>query len=149
MTVEEVAEESFATWLDTVVSGFMTPDADGIPSHESFPREVLEEVVGDMARAPQLHRYLARRGGRPAGAASVHFHDNIARLSGSSTLPAHRRRGVQAGLLAHRLSNALRAGCDVAVVTTQPGSTSQRNVQRKGFELLYARAVFVLDPPGG
>jgi hypothetical protein len=35
------------------------------------------------------------------------------------------------------------AGCDVAVVTTQPGSKSQQNVQRRGFDLLYARAVLV------
>jgi hypothetical protein len=33
------------------------------------------------------------------------------------------------------------AGCDVAVVTTAPGSKSQENVQRRGFDLLYTRAV--------
>jgi hypothetical protein len=38
------------------------------------------------------------------------------------------------------------AGCDLAVVTTQPGSTSQRNVQRSGFDLLYTRAVLVKQP---
>ena len=36
-----------------------------------------------------------------------------------------------------------RAGCDVAVVSTQPGSKSQENLQRQGFELLYTRAVLV------
>jgi len=36
-----------------------------------------------------------------------------------------------------------RSGCDVAVVTTQPGSKSQENLQRQGFELLYTRAVLV------
>jgi hypothetical protein len=29
------------------------------------------------------------------------------------------------------------------VVTTQPGSKSQENVQRLGFELLYTRAILV------
>jgi hypothetical protein len=28
-------------------------------------------------------------------------------------------------------------------VTTEPGSKSQQNVQRQGFELLYSRAVLV------
>jgi hypothetical protein len=40
-----------------------------------------------------------------------------------------------------RLAEARAAGCDLAVVTTRPGSPSQRNVQRAGFHLLYARAV--------
>jgi hypothetical protein len=31
----------------------------------------------------------------------------------------------------------------IAVVTTQPGSKSQQNVQRQGFDLLYTRAVLV------
>jgi hypothetical protein len=28
-------------------------------------------------------------------------------------------------------------------VTTEPGSPSQENVQRQGFELLYARAILI------
>jgi len=31
-------------------------------------------------------------------------------------------------------------------VTTQPGSKSQQNVQLAGFELVYSRAVLVLQP---
>ena len=38
------------------------------------------------------------------------------------------------------------AGCDVAVIVTQPGSTSQQNAQRRGFGLLYTRAVLVKQP---
>lgn len=44
-----------------------------------------------------------------------------------------------------RLAEARDEGCDLAVVTTQPGSKSQENVQRLGFELLYTRAVLVRD----
>jgi hypothetical protein len=39
--------------------------------------------------------------------------------------------------------DAAAAGCDIAVVTTQPGSRSQQNVQRRGFDLLYTRIVLV------
>jgi hypothetical protein len=59
---------------------------------------------------------------------------------------AHRRRGVQTALLSARLAGAAAAGCDIAVVTTQPGSKSQQNVQRRGFDLLYTRAVLVKQP---
>lgn len=50
---------------------------------------------------------------------------------------------MQKALLARRLSDAQAAGCDLAVVTTAPGSRSQENVMRRGFELLYTRAVLV------
>lgn len=57
--------------------------------------------------------------------------------------PEFRRRGVQASLLGTRLASAAAAGRDFAVVTTGPGSKSQQNVQRLGFQLLYARAILV------
>jgi GNAT superfamily N-acetyltransferase len=72
--------------------------------------------------------------------------EGVAQLCGAATLPAHRRHGVQAALLGTRLAAAARAGCDLAVVTTLPGSKSQHNVQRRGFELLYTRAVLVHQP---
>jgi hypothetical protein len=53
---------------------------------------------------------------------------------------------VQTALLATRLADAAAAGCDIAVVTTAPGSQSQQNVQRRGFQLLYTRAILVKAP---
>jgi hypothetical protein len=50
---------------------------------------------------------------------------------------------VQTALLSARLADAAAAGCDVAVIITQPGSKSQQNAQRQGFDLLYTRAVLV------
>ena len=83
--------------------------------------------------------------GRTAGGASLFLHDQTAMLCGAATLPACRRRGVQSALLHERLAQARAAGCDLAVVTTQPGSKSQENVQRAGFELIYSRAVLVKE----
>ena len=70
----------------------------------------------------------------------------LAQLSGASTLPAYRRRGVQTALLGERLRWAASQGCDLAVVTTQPGSKSQQNAVRRGFDRLYTRAVLVKSP---
>ena len=67
--------------------------------------------------------------------------DGVAQLCGAATAPAHRRHGVQSALVTARLRDATDVGCDVAVVTTAPGSTSQKNVQRNGFHLLYTRAI--------
>jgi hypothetical protein len=51
-------------------------------------------------------------------------------------------------LLEHRLAAAAAAGCSLAVVTTQPGSKSQQNAQRRGFALLYARRALRAAPRG-
>jgi len=142
----EIAESGpaeFSEWLDAVVTGFAHPDHQGVPSDEEFPREVLERVMGDLASASGFSRYLARRGGEIAGGGSLRVGDGVAQLCGAATLPAHRRHGVQTALLLSRLDLAKSAGCDIAVVTTQPGSKSQENVQRQGFQLLYTRAVLV------
>ena len=145
--VAPAAPQEAPLWLDAVTEGFLTPDVfDGPPSHETIQREVLERVFGDILAARGFELYLARRGGVVAGGASFRIQDGVAQLSGAATLPAHRRRGVQSALLRHRLLEAVRRGCNVAVVTTQPGSKSQENVQKAGFALLYTRLVLVKEP---
>jgi N-acetylglutamate synthase-like GNAT family acetyltransferase len=88
----------------------------------------------------------ALRDGVLAGAGAIRLADGIAQFAGAATAPAHRRHGIQAALLAVRLADATAAGCDVAVITTQPGSRSQHNAQRHGFDLLYTRAILVRRP---
>jgi GNAT superfamily N-acetyltransferase len=144
--VTESTESERAAWLALMTLSFAAPDPQGVPSHESFPKDELERVMDDMAAAEGFSRYLATRAGEAAGGASHRLFEGIAQLCGAATLPQHRRHGVQTALLAVRLLVASRAGCDVAIVTTQPGSKSQENVQRRGFELLYTRAILVRDP---
>jgi GNAT superfamily N-acetyltransferase len=131
-----------AVYLDVVVDSFAHPDEEGVPSHEDFPREVIGRAVGDMEKAG-VTSYLAFRDGVAAGGGSMRMSEGVAQLTGAATAPVHRRHGVQTALLSVRLADAVRAGCDVAVVTTQPGSKSQQNVQRRGFHLLYTRAILV------
>nr|WP_110037497.1 GNAT family N-acetyltransferase [Nocardia neocaledoniensis] len=143
--VRRADEDGFDTWLDVVVDGFAHPDEDGLPAHEEFPREALAAVMRDMASHGDTRIYIAYRDGVPAGAANMRVADGIASLAGASTLVAHRRHGVQTALLSARLTEATADGCDLAVVTTQPGSKSQRNAQGRGFSLLYTRAVLVKE----
>jgi GNAT superfamily N-acetyltransferase len=135
--------DEMAAWIDVTVTGFATPDEDGVPSHEVYEREVIEPIIADVASADGFVFYLARCHGVPAGSAGMRLSEGIAQLCGAATLPSHRRRGVHSALLAARLADASDAGCDVAVVTALPGSKSHENAQRKGFELLYTRAILV------
>jgi ribosomal protein S18 acetylase RimI-like enzyme len=142
--VARAEPEDDAAWMEAVATGFLSPDTyDGPPAHESFPREAMEEILRDTLAAPSFERFVARRNGIVAGGASLRLHEGVAQLAGAATRPEHRRLGVQTALLRHRLHAAARRGCDVAVVTTAPGSKSAENVQRFGFSILYVRAVLV------
>jgi GNAT superfamily N-acetyltransferase len=140
--VRRSGDDEFEAWLDVVADGVAHPDTQGVPWHDVFPREVYLRAERDMAAAG-VQRYIALRDGVVAGGAGFRTAEGIAQLAGAATAPAHRRRGIQAALLSARLVDATAAGCDVAVITTQPGSKSQQNAQRQGFDLLYTRAVLV------
>jgi GNAT superfamily N-acetyltransferase len=138
--------DEFAAWLDVVAEGSVHPDTQGVPWHEEFPREVIIEAELDSAEAGAA-RYAALRDGVLAGGASMRLAaDGIAQLTGAARVPGHRRRGIQTALVSARLADAAAAGYEVAVIIVQPGSKSQQNAQRQGFDLLYTRAVLVRQP---
>ena len=138
------AGDDTRAWIETVADGFGQPDHfDGPPPTESFNRQTLVDVFTTSSGAPGMALYLARLDGAIAGGGAVRISAGLAQLSGAATLPAFRRRGVQSALLRARLLDAARQGCDLAVVTTEPASKSQENVQRAGFTLLYSRAVLI------
>ena len=134
--------EEFEAWLDIVLDGFAHPDSQEVAGPDELPREVIARAAQDFSAAGGI-RYIALRDGVIAGGARLRMAEGVAQLAGATTAPAHRRRGVQTALLSARLADAAAAGCDIAVVTTLPGSRSQQNVQRQGFDLLYARATLV------
>jgi ribosomal protein S18 acetylase RimI-like enzyme len=144
--IDRAGPDEVPAWRDTVITGFLTPDIfDGPPSHESFEREAIERAYGDMMSVVGFRLYLARRDGEIAAGGALRLWDGVAQLSGAATLPQHRRKGVQSALFRERLKDAAAQGCDVAVVTTQPGSKSQENAQRFDFGVLYVRAVLVRE----
>lgn len=97
---------------------------------------------------PGVTGFVAWSGSQAVGSAALAIREGVAALFSTSTHPEFRRHGVHAGLIAARLSYALAAGCDMAMVTTVPGSDSQRNMQRAGFEVLYTRPVLSLERLG-
>jgi ribosomal protein S18 acetylase RimI-like enzyme len=136
------ADADLERWIEITLDAFAQPDAGPLPTEE-HPRDELAAVFRDISRMSGVARYLAMVAGEAAAAASVRFDGSLAQLTGAATLAPFRRRGLQTALTARRLADAQRAGCDLAVVTTSPGSKSQENAQRHGFELLYARAILV------
>jgi GNAT superfamily N-acetyltransferase len=86
-------------------------------------------------------------GGEIAGVGGITILDGIALLSGASTQPKFRNQGVQNALIEARLRYAHEQGCELAVVSTAPGTVSQKNMQKIGFEILYARTKFTRQKP--
>ena len=143
--VRRSENDEFEAWLRVVADAAAQPDTEGLPWHEEFPRDIYELAQRDSFDAGVL-RYAATRDGTLAGGAELRITDGIAQFAGAATAPQHRRHGIQTALLNARLSAAEAASCDIAVILTQPGSKSEQNSQRRGFELLYTRAVLVKEP---
>jgi GNAT superfamily N-acetyltransferase len=140
--VRRARDDELDTWLEVLVEGFSNPDTQRHKQQEESARAVLMRAERDLVAAGAV-AYIATRDGVVAGGGLLRTAEGVAHFIGAATAPAHRRRGVQAAMLAARLADARTAGCDLAIVTTRPGSTSQHNVSRRGFDLLYTRANFV------
>lgn len=142
-TIAVSDDDELDAWVEVMVEGFASPDPRGVEAHESFPADALRRALSDVAR--EHLRFAGRREGTLAAGASLSIQGAVALLCGAATVPDHRCHGLQSALLAARLNVATEAGCELAVVTTRPGSTAQSNLQKRGFELLYARAALSLD----
>ena len=124
-----------ARWIATSVAGWSE----------------IPEVAGEIARAasqhPRMVSFLVERDGEPIATGSLAIHEGVALLAGASTIPARRGLGAQALLLAARLEEARRRGCELAMMVATPGSTSQRNAERRGFRVAYTRSKWRLHRP--
>jgi len=131
--IRRAAPDELDLWTMTVAQGFA----------ENYP--VTQEILSVMklfASTNNTECYLARIHGRIAGGATLAVRGRIAGLFGASTLLEYRNRGVQTALLQFRLNRAAEAGCELAMSLAQPGSHSQRNITRLGFQTLYTRVKF-------
>ena len=106
----------------------------------------LLDMLASMFGMEHASAFLAYVDGQPAGGGAVLIHRGVALLAGAATLPAYRNRGVHAALHHARLALARRSGCDLAAQGAHPGSTSQRNAERRGLRIAYTRAILVRDP---
>jgi GNAT superfamily N-acetyltransferase len=102
-------------------------------------REFVLEIGAISSAREQSLCFLAEVDGQ-AGAASVLFiHEGVALFGGSATVPDLRRRGLQSALLEQRMRYAFDQGCDLAMMVAEAGGNSQRNAERKGFQIAYTR----------
>lgn len=141
LVAREALPDEEAVWAETVSRGF-------VEAEESM--DMMRELSRTVFQHPHTKCFLVEIENDDGShtiiaCGSLNVHENLAGLGGASTLPEFRRRGSQTALLAHRLTYAGAHGCDLATVTTLPGSGSQRNVERWRFQVAYTRTKWLLE----
>ncbi len=83
--------------------------------------------------------FIAELDGRPIATGGFGIRRDVCILSGATTIPEARRRGAQNALLTARLNYGAASGCRLAIMCAHPGSQSQKNAQKNGFNIAYTR----------
>lgn len=136
VVVREAGPEDEEAWVRAISRGFAETDD---------MLELMESIARVSFRSRGAHRFVAEIDGTAVAGGSLGIRDRVAALAGAATLPEHRRRGAQNALYAYRLRFALEHGCEIAMVSTAPGSGSQRNAERRGFRVVYTRTKWQKD----
>lgn len=122
---------------DTIAAGFLEQNV----GEGEIPPDFRELFVVSF-RTEGSSAFAVTIDGEIAGAGGITILNGIAMLSGASTQLKYRGKGVQQALIQARLQFARELGCDIAVVSTAPGTVSQSNMQKMNFDILYARTKF-------
>lgn len=125
-----VTPEEMSDWTEVSASGWSES-----PDLAEFMRGIARVVV----RARGTVAFLAEVDGRAVATGALNIHEGVALLAGASTIPGARKLGAQRALLECRSRYAVEHGCDLLMMVTSPGSTSQRNGERQGFRIAYTR----------
>jgi GNAT superfamily N-acetyltransferase len=123
--IKEVPLSQLDEWATRVASGFGYPDA-----RDQFFQYVQANGVKAFAAYDQ---------GKVIAGAVIAMYGDFCDLGVTSTLPIYRGKGLQKKLLHARLNFAKKLGLAWAIVTTEPGTVSDANVQKIGFQCAYTR----------
>jgi GNAT superfamily N-acetyltransferase len=110
-----------------------------IPAAErAFWKGIVEAEYSD----PGWRCYVAEVDGQPASMGALHLRGGVGILAVDKTLAEYRGRGCQTALLRARLADAAAAGCELVTAQAEPGSVSQRNLERAGLRTAYTRVAW-------
>lgn len=133
-SISQATPEQADAWIRTTAQGF-----EGVETPSLFGRKIQASTF----HSDDAVCFLAWVDIEPAAGGAMVVHDKVTEFGGMSTRLPYRRRGLQMGLINTRLNVALEVGCDFAMILTSPGSQSQRNIERAGFQVAYTNALMV------
>ena len=136
ITTRPITPDEVDLWAATSAAGWAT-------EHESLA-DFMFGFGQVSAQCAGSFPYLAELDGKPISTGMMFVHEEVAILAGASTIPEGRNNGAQNALLFVRLKMALELGCTLAVMGALPGSQSQKNAQKNGFNIAYTRTKWQL-----
>lgn len=136
LTTRVVEADDVDLWAKT--------SADGWASEHEGLADFMFNFGGISAQCAGSYPYLAELDGRAVSTGMLFIYDDVCMLAGASTVPDGRNRGAQTALLEDRLTFAASQGCTLAIMGASPGSQSQRNAQKNGFNIAYTRTKWQL-----
>lgn len=125
-------------WAGTSATGWSTED-EGLA-------DFMFKFGRISAQCDGAYPYLAELDGSVISTGMLFIYDDVCVLAGASTVPEGRNNGAQNALLDARLRFAVEKGCTLAAMGAMPGSQSQRNAQKNGFNIAYTRTKWQLMP---
>lgn len=131
-----IGENEADRWAAVSASGWATID----PALGDFLLDFGKIAARTRGGVP----FLAELDGRAIAAGGFSVYDDVCILAGAATIPEARRLGAQIALLSARLKYASENGCSLAMMCALPGSQSQKNAQRNGFNIAYTRTKWQL-----
>lgn len=130
LSVRVIEPAEREAWVDTSVAGW---------ADQAAYAAVIRELTEVTSQNASMVHFLVERAGEPVGTGSLGIHGDVALFAGASTVPSARGLGAQSLLLAARVIEARKRGCTLGLMAAEPGSTSQRNAERRGFRVAYTR----------
>ncbi|GIF77211.1 GNAT family N-acetyltransferase [Asanoa siamensis] len=139
LRVGPVGDDEIDTWSALVWELFGVPGPD-------FPA-----VTAAAARTRNYQAFAAWDGAEMVAVAALYVNGEAGQLNSAATRETHRRRGVQAALIAARTAHAAGAGCrwvvsETGKPRTEGGNPSLNNMARAGLTPLYDRPEWVWRP---
>src|SRR5688500_11895664 len=131
ITTRIVDDAEADVWAETAAAGWATEFA-GLGEFMLALGKITSRTKGSRP-------FLAEFKGKPVAAGGFGIFDDVCILAGASTVPEFRNRGAQNALLAARLQYAAEQKCKLAMMCAAPGSQSQKNAQKNGFNIAYTR----------
>lgn len=131
-----IADDEVGIWANTAASGWTAE----MPEYADFMTQFCTVGASSKGSLP----FIAEIDGVPIATGSMSIYDDVAMLGGASTIPENRNQGAQTALLSARLNYAREMKCAIAVMGALPGSQSQRNAEKNGFQIAYTRTKWQL-----
>jgi MOSC domain-containing protein YiiM/GNAT superfamily N-acetyltransferase len=137
VTVRGLGRDEIGAWGSVIAAAADLP--------EPVPR-AWRALELPLAAEAHHYRYVAEIDGHAVGAASLHVHHHVGWLRAATVLPEARGRGIQRALIAARLADAARLGCDLAGSLADAGGVSAANLERLGFAEVAVRRRYRVEP---